>query len=442
MDSSVGTEASRAVAQAAPVTTGAWARARQPAIPLVGSALVLASGLFSVAPLRDASTLHEAVGVQLARPLGYVLLAPLSDTLDALTLLSARQDEALVLGLIALWALFHALRSHRTQRRLADRFLSLGVLLSSIAVAYAAALLLPRPMAYLSSLDPDVVRVDFHSHTGSSHDARHGFTVEESREWHRAGGYDVAYVTDHGTFTGAERGLAGDARDGSSGTILLSGIEANWNGEHVGLLGSERSCRAVLSNDLHDLDARGLALNTAADDREPILVWNHPRDPLLERLPFRSRRALTGIRAVEISNGAPYSVDLLRPKRERLVQLARRHDLAMLSGTDNHGWGRTAPNWTLLNLKGWRRLDRRDLARGIERTLRDEGSRATRVIERTRAEPGTSRLALSVSVLTVPWRVLTTLSPGERLAWLAWLWIVPVARSRGRALRLAPPAGA
>ncbi len=80
-----------------------------------------------------------------------------------------------------------------------------------------------------------------------------------------------------------------------------------------------------------------------------------------------------------------------------MVELARRHDLALTSGTDNHGWGYAAPNWTLLKLANWRSLDRRHLAEAIERDLRDGGFGATRVVERTTADPGTSAIALSLS---------------------------------------------
>ena len=74
-------------------------------IPIAASLVVLFAGLFAVAQVRDAVTLGDVSGVQLVKPLGYVLLAPLSDVLDAISLLSARQHIAGLLGLLGLWVL-------------------------------------------------------------------------------------------------------------------------------------------------------------------------------------------------------------------------------------------------------------------------------------------------------------------------------------------------
>ncbi len=107
----------------------------------------------------------------------------------------------------------------------------------------------------------------------------------------------------------------------------------------------------------------------------------------------------------------------------------RKDNLALVSGTDSHGWGFVAPNWTLLHLRGWRDLDRDQLAAGIERTLRTDGFGATRVVERATADPGTSEAALAFSVFLVPWRMMTGLSVDERRMWLVWIWAIAVVES-------------
>jgi hypothetical protein len=256
-------------------------------------------------------------------------------------------------------------------------------------------------MAQLATADPDLLRIDFHSHTNGSSDARRGFSVEANRAWHRAGGYDVAFVTDHGTTTEALKGVARNPPPGTDGVILLTGIEASWKGEHVGVLGAHRD------GPLH-----------------PVLIWNHPRDGQLKDLPIASREAADGVRAIEISNGSPRGMDLIRLKRSQIVALARQQDLALTSGTDNHGWGRAAPNWTLLRLDGWRRLDREELTKQIDHAIGQGGFAATRVVERTMADPGKSAVALAFTAGIVPWRLLTTLSMEERLVWLVWIWVI------------------
>jgi hypothetical protein len=314
--------------------------------------------------------------------------------------------------------------------------LSFAALVTSIAVVYAAAAYLPRPMAHLASLDPDVLRIDFHSHTQSSKDARRSYSIERNRAWHHAGGYDVAYVTDHDTFAGAEQGLAIDPSTWNGSTVLLRGIEVSWKGEHVGLLGDELMSRCMLSADLHDLDLRNPLPARCRGLRAPIVVWNHPRDPQLAKLP------LTGgtVQAIEVANGALHSMDLVRSKREQIVSLARQHGLALLSGSDSHGWGYAAPDWTLLRLEGWRHFDRDELAARIEQALRVGGFGATRVVERARADPGASATALAFSVVLVPWRMLTALSMDERGMWLVWAWAIVFVEWQLRRRRVPRPA--
>lgn len=410
-----------------------WAGSGVLAIPFVISLVVLISAWFPASPLRDAATLQGVAEVYLGKPATYVAFAPFSDVFDALTLLSERQHAAVLLGLAALWSSYQFARWVRLRQGWRENTRSLGVFLAFVAVVYAAAACLPRSMAHLVSLDPDVLRIDFHSHTLGSKDARRSYSVERNRTWHHAGGYDVAYVTDHCTFAGAEQGLANDMPDRTDGVVLLEGIEANWKGEHVGLLGEERMSRRMLSANLHEIDLRASATAVSSSGRAPIIVWNHPRDPRLEALPLASGV----VQAIEIANGAPQGLDLVRWKRERIVALARQHNLALLSGTDSHGWGHTAPNWTLLRIKGWRRLKRDELALRIQRALRVGGFGATHVVERATADPGQSVSALALSVLIVPWRMLTELSAVERWMWFVWTWMIAGVNMQWRRRRVA-----
>ena len=127
---------------------------------------------------------------------------------------------------------------------------------------------------------------------------------------------------------------------------------------------------------------------------------------------------------MEIVNGSPNGMDDTRSKRGEIVQLAERSNVALVSGTDNHGWGRAAPAWTLMIVPNWRAMDAERLQREIETAIRDGGPRSTRVIERRVADPAASPVMAAMSVVTVPARMLTTLSPDERVAWLGWTWLI------------------
>jgi hypothetical protein len=75
-------------------------------------------------------------------------------------------------------------------------------------------------------------------------------------------------------------------------------------------------------------------------------------------------------------------------------------------------------------IPGWRGLHGDALATQIENALRLGGFGSTSVVERRVADPGASRLALALTVFTVPARMLTTLANEERGAWLIWVWLL------------------
>jgi hypothetical protein len=413
-----------------------WYRRRPPWIPLIVSVAVIVSSAYAVKPVRDVESLSEVSEAFLVRPVGYVAMAPVSNVLDMLTLLSIRQHIALFLGIVVLFAVGRLVRSRTRAAGWRGHLGAAALLLVSVVASYATAVLLPRPMASLGSLDANVLRIDFHSHTSASGDARQWFTVERNRAWHRDGGYDVAYVTDHATVKGAEHGMADNPLAGMDGVVLLQAIEVTWTGEHVAILGAERAYRGILTTNLRDVDEQGLALASVVTGREPVVIWNHPRE--LNRLPPASGPMTGGVRAIEISNGAPDGRDRINQQRAAILALAQRHNLALTTGSDNHGWGRTAPNWTLMRPTNWRGLNGDELSLRIERVIRDGGYRGTRVIERVVADPDATRWSLPLSVFTIPGRMLTTLSNDERVMWLVWTWGIFAAvwgfrRARARA---------
>jgi hypothetical protein len=238
--------------------------------------------------------------------------------------------------------------------RAALREVAFGALfLVGVAAVYAIGALVPRPMAALTLSELDVLAVDVHSHTDSSHDGRRGWDPEHVRDWHRAAGYDVAYISD------------------------------------------------------------------------------------LERVTPARGPGTPGVRAIEIVDGAPRGLTQTRGDRSRIVRLADSLDLALVAGSNNHGWGRTAPGWTLLRIDNWRSAAPDQLAQAIETTLRG-GRGATRVVERRVAEAGRNPLLLALTVPAVGWRMLTTLSGDQRVMWVVWAWALAAARvglSRARRRR-------
>ena len=73
-----------------------------------------------------------------------------------------------------------------------------------------------------------------------------------------------------------------------------------------------------------------------------------------------------------------------------------------------------------MRLPGWRGYAPDGLARDIETVLRLARRSGTHVIERTTASARPIAVALTLPAVT--WTIMRTLSSGERVAWVVWLW--------------------
>jgi len=392
---------------------------RIPFVPTAISVAVIVTAGFAVSPIRDAANGTDVAEAYLVRPLSYVAMSPVSEVLDTLTLLSARQHIALLVGILVLFALWRSLASHFGAPA-KQHVLATIALVGTLGLAYAAAALMPRPVAALGADNANIVKIDFHSHTNASHDGHQ--SVEELREWHRRAGFDVAYVTDHAAVSGAEQGLANNPNPAGNGVVLLQSIETTWSGEHVSIPGAHRIYSGVLTENLADVDTQGLRLASLVPGREPVVIWNHPRD--LTQLKPAIGPGSDGVRAIEVVNGAPNDIDNVRRARQRIVLMGQGGDVALTAGTDNHGFGRAAPGWTLMLIAGWRGVTADALELEIEKALRVGKYASTKVVERRIADPGDSAPRLAASVAIVPYRMLTTLSTDERIAWLVWTWLM------------------
>ena len=386
---------------------------------------VLASALRAISPVRDAATLGAIPEARLTLPASYVAMAPISDVLDTLTLLTVPQHVALLITAIVVyivWRVWRLRRRPATTGRVRREAGRATLFLLCVVLVYAAAAMMPRPMAALAVDVPEVIVVDFHAHTLYSHDGRAGWTADDVRNWHRGAGFDAVYVTDHRSVQGAQRGLDGNSPQAGEGTMLLPGIEVVWDGLHVNLLSAASRYQGLITPSLGDVDPEALRLASMVPNAEPIVVATIPDD--LSKMHPAAGPGTAGVRAVEVIDGSPRGLRQSRRDRAQIVRLADSLDLALVAGSDNHGWGHTAPGWTGMQIPGWRGMDADSLAEAIELYLRRGRRRATRVIERVVADPGTSPTLLALTGPIVSWRMLTTLSADERVAWVVWIWAI------------------
>ena len=409
---------------------------RVPWVAIAITLLVLITAIFAESPVRDAETLGPLPEVHLELSTGYLAVAPLSDVLDTISLLGARQHVAvlifaiIVYVLVRVWRVRSADLSERevsgggTRRRAGfSRELGFaGLFLLAVILVYAAVAVLPRPMAALAADPSDVILIaDFHAHTSYSHDGRPGWSPADVRSWHRASGFDVAYISDHRTVQGAEEGIVDNPAEAGQGTMLLQALEVVWRGEHVNILDAGRTYKGLTTPDLRDMDEQAVTLASLLPGREPILIQTLPGD--LSKVPVAKGPQSAGVRAIEVVDGSPRGLDQTRIFRSRILHLADSLNLALVAGSDNHGWGRAAPAWTLLIVPGWRGMGTDSLAYAIDKTLH-LGRQAAKVVERRVAGElnGSNALELTFTLPIVAWRMFTTLSVDERVMWVFWVW--------------------
>lgn len=406
--------------------TSLFAR-RSLALPVGLTALLLVAALAAAAPISILG--DQTIVARLHRPLLYVALAPFSDVLDAMSLLSLPQHIALVTTVLVA----HGIRRWRVR---ADRgrsgvthraeLRSGAALLAAIVVTYAIGLVAPRPMAALRLLDADALAIDFHSHTDASHDGRPGFTAARNRAWHAAAGFDAAYLSDHATLSAMTAARASNPLRAGAGTVLLPGTEIWCQGQHLVVLGARAS--DVMSECTPTLLAEaGQGAPGAGPSDRPVLLL-----AVTKRL--WTRPTLPRVQAIEIADAAPRALDEIERHRALLSRIQRRGALAAVAGSNNHGWGATSAAWSVMRIPGWRALTPAALDVAIRRRIHRDGPRAVSVVERTRVVVNGSTLRIVATVPLLAWCIVTTLTPLERAVWVAWTWLawrlVPVARGR------------
>ena len=365
--------------------------ARRYPITIALIVLVLFSAFDPLPSLVDAVTGATVPDADLFRPLAYIVIAPLSDVLDSLTFLSIERACVLLgvwAGVLALWG---ALRRGTLVRRI---FRALVGPLALVAIV-AATVLLPRPVPRLVTADSGATVIDYHAHTNASHDGRSGWTPLALARWHAAQGFEASYVTDH------NRVFDGQLAEPIS---LLEGAEWSVYRQHILALGEltpidrDRYNRATSSMlgvfaDLHERGALAIA-------SIPEYWRNHWED--LDKF------VKAGVDGFEIVNCAPKAIGFPDQARARVVSLAKEHNLLLVGGSDNHGWGKVTCVWNLASPSA-------------------HGYAANRVLVRPLAllqgkwNPWTA-------AYTQPWFMLRSLTWPERISWLTWILVVLIYR--------------
>lgn len=404
--------------------------------PLLITSAVGVTAAFSLSPIVDVVQPQSPVAASFKTPLLYDILAPASNILDTLTLLTPAQYWAtFALCVVVFFApgIFRYLRRPRG-------FSVLGIVRSCLrfvggtVAIVGLMILLRRPMAALSLQDRDLIAVDFHSHTSASHDGRSDFDAERNRQWHQSSGFNAAYITDHRTFDGALSAAERNPQLAGDGVTLLPGVELRDGGEHPILLGADPARTRITSADLE-----GAMVKTDGGPVPPILLLTIPGN--IRQVPPSEYTGAIRLAGIEVLDGCPRGMAQTARDKRDILALADRLHLAPIAGSDNHGWGRTAPAWSVLRITGWRRMTPASLDVAIRQTLLARAPETTKVIARRTVGPPSGKVEAALGGVAVGVLMMRTMNLRERISWILWSWgaaLFSLARARRtrRQLRL------
>jgi hypothetical protein len=399
------------------------------------SGLVLMSQAFPLpSAVRDAATLLPLPQFHLHYPFWHLVFTPFCSVADALTVLGFREEKVLLV-----WFLCLCFLSGKVRR---------GFLMVFLCVVFLVwGGLIARPMGRLIASDPNVLLIDFHSHTQFSHDGRPSFTPEANRRWHRKQGYNAAFITDHNLVDAAEIAKQASRQDWTStGYRSMEGEEVSLQKTHLVILGNHQR----VDNKPYDGDF-GKILGFVVDMHKlgcPVIAslpeywfyhWNpsplpagrqaHP-SPLSEGRGSKGEGSgdiydfvRWGMDGFEIINSAPKAQDFPLPKRLQIVDLCRRQNLFMTGISDNHGYGYATAAWNAMSIPGWQKMNPDELEKAVLETLSTKRFAAVQVLERVRYVPQ-STLGLIFSPIAIGCLYWRSLQPLQAVSWLLCIWVI------------------
>jgi hypothetical protein len=397
------------------------------------TALILGARLlFPASPLSDPAGDAIPAGATLDFPLLNLILAPLFDLWDGVTLLAMSRLHAFLIGALVLasgWAIWGAVIERRLHWQRATARLALFI--AGLALFVVIGVRWRRPMARLAIPEPRAWIVDLHSHTTVSHDVtgilQDGFDLEASRAWHRRGGFDAFFVTDHNRVDGhpttEQRELVADG----IGVAACPGEELSLRRAHIVVLGNVDSIpRSAYADSLPGI----LRILAESESRwGGVTLASIPEyHNYFDRLP---EWIAAGIDGFEVSNPAPRANEQPRWARDSVIALARANGRWLAGVTDQHGMGATVQAWTL--------VDRGDVSAtphlstgeypficGAIVTRLGQGlTEIAQVVERHRLRVD-SPWPYWATVVAVPWEGWRAAGVGQIVSWLAWIWGIAI----------------
>ncbi len=358
--------------------------------------------------------------VSLEYPAAYRVFAPFFQAADALTLLSMYQHLVFLLFVNLLWLAFRTYMNGipKNPRDMMLEILKLIGLNLAYAAAAAVIVLIPRPMAALRTANPDLLIVDFHSHTNHSWDARRSFSPRKNLEWHRRAGFNATFITDHNAVSGAEEALKDFEAGRVEGILPLRGEEVSLHKSHWAVLGN----KSLIPNSKYDRGEEGIRdfLKDVAGSTNVCVIASLPEYWLHHWGEGVEKFIGWGAHGFELANSAPIALDFPAAKRGEIANMAYKNSLALTGITDNHGWGSTAQVWSAIEIPGWRGMSRQRVEESVVQSLR-KNPRSVRIWARVKQEPGDKAWSPAADPFLQIWEGARSLPMNQRVICLLWL---------------------
>jgi hypothetical protein len=122
----------------------------------------------------------------------------------------------------------------------------------------------------------------------------------------------------------------------------------------VNVLSAGRRYKGIVTADLRDIDEQSLMLANMFPATSPLLIETLPGN--LSKVSTPTPRGPPAVQAIEIVDGSPRGLSQGRRDSARIVHLADSLNLALVTGSDNHGGARRA-RLILLRIPGGRHAD-------------------------------------------------------------------------------------
>lgn len=383
----------------------------------LSTALLTARYIFPVAALSDPAGGMLPAGAFLHLPVLNLILAPLFDLWDGVTLLSLERLNYFLVGTLVLgaaWSITSSLVDRRLNWTRATARLAIFVGLLGLFVV--TGMRWQRPMARLDGVALSTWWVaDLHSHTTVSHDVKgllqEYFDLDASRAWHARGGYSLFFVTDHNRIDGWQ----GKVFAGTP--VVCPGEELSLWKAHIVLLGNRDS---VPRGDYADSMSGILRLFGESESRWGALTLASLPEYDENHFDLLPLWLIAGVDGFEISNPAPKANRQSRAHVDSVVALARQSGRWVAGVTDQHGMGGTPQAWTLVPRENPETIGV-DGCQEILHTLGTRGFAATQVIERHRLRPDAwwPYWTTPVAVVWEGWRSAQWM---QVASWFAWIW--------------------